>query len=727
MTRSTWALGLFCILASWSIGCSKDAAKDTSDFVIAVMMPLPTMPNGVKTTTLADIDWAVENVNLAGGIDDRRLVVEYFDYGADDNLESIATAVAHDKRFDAAIGPGSSDDMFLIAPLFQEARKPLVSYTATSGEFLRAYGGASNLWRTKESDIVQTELMVRAARESDAESITLYTPLDGAGFTFFNWFGFFATEYGFSPSQIHVEPWQADTSCVEPIQTLLAAGPSILYAVPSSPEDTACAIGAYASNKSSAPGTKLVFADTGLDVNFLRSLGDDAVDVEGFSAAPAAGNGFEAAFKEAKHWMGGIPNNAANGYDAVLLIAYGLQRATHAGGSLDNAMRQVVGFQGDAVGWNAAGIEAGLAAIRRGEEPNIEGATGGLDYDPSLFVDPVGTTFAKWRWRPEGPQYYTTYNTRELGLLTSTSALAGASGDPEVEDGGYEPTSVRRRLAVVLGAFSSGWANYRHQSDLLRQYKYLKSNGVTDDDIVLIGANDIAESSSNRARGVVRNEVGGDNLNNDVVYDYGVTLSAERLLDVVSGVATSATPEVASLDEETDLYVYLSGHGGSQGLSLDATSAEEGLDESDNDEPLTPEGLRTTLCEMQKNHRYRRVLIVIESCYSGTFGDASWGGLAMGCTDDEGNDIPLQGVLLITAANAAEVSYATEYDASIKAWLADGFSLQYARAVEANIDTSIYDLYTDVYRRVSGSHVSLYNASAFGSLRSVEAREFLAP
>src|SRR6185503_11343519 len=98
---------------------------------------------------------------------------------------------------------------------------------------------------------------------------------------------------------------------------------------------------------------RVVFADTGRDVNGLRSLGPIADAFEGFSAAGSP------AYEEAFHARVGpgplAPHGAAE-YDAVLLLAYGLTVSGGKGGAaLDAAMRAVVdGREGDHFSWDAA-------------------------------------------------------------------------------------------------------------------------------------------------------------------------------------------------------------------------------------------------------------------------------------------------------------------------------------------------------------------------------------
>jgi hypothetical protein len=85
----------------------------------------------------------------------------------------------------------------------------------------------------------------------------------------------------------------------------------------------------------------------------------------------------------------------------------------------------------------------------------------------------------------------------------------------------------------------------------------------------------------------------------------------------------------------------------------------------------------------------------------------------------------LNGVLMLTAANASENSISYEYDETIDVWLADQFSAKLADAISSDDSYSLYELYNEVYLNVSGSHVSMYNSQYFGDVREVMLEEFL--
>src|SRR5262249_55083911 len=121
-----------------------------------------------------------------------------------------------------------------------------------------------------------------------------------------------------------------------------------------------------------------------------------------------------------------------------------------------------------------------------------------------------------------------------------------------------------------------------------------------------------------------------------------------------------------------------------------------------------------------------RVLVAIETCHGGVFGDATKGGVELGCVESTPPG-PLDGVVLLSAANPKESSFADAYDPATGVWLGDSFSLELASLGESAPTSSLVSVYTDVYLKVTGSHVSLYNAAQAGAIGGVPLGEFLMP
>ena len=187
----------------------------------------------------------------------------------------------------------------------------------------------------------------------------------------------------------------------------------------------------------------------------------------------------------------------------------------------------------------------------------------------------------------------------------------------------------------------------------------------------------------------------------------------DQLADILAGRVTPETPTVLALDADTNLYVYIVGHGGLLGVVLGAENVEQGLTGTGR-AIYSPAMLRDSLCELRAAGGVRRVLVEVEACHGGVFGDADFFGVESGCGAD-----PLTGVAMLTAADTRENSLGHGYDFELAQWVGDEFSRRLLDRVEQGDGPSLLDLYRDVYLQVAGSHAQLYNAAAFGDVGAI--------
>ena len=705
-------------------------------FTAAVLMPTPPDGGGIL-----GLEWAVHKINAAGGIlGEVPFELRYIDT-IDMSAEEIiaeAEALAVDDEVFAVIGPNDSELMMEIAPLMIEAQKPLVSFQATSGEVLRAFGGAGFVWRTKMTDIVQVAMLLRQARIGRAERIGLLTNLQPGGETFFNWFGFTATSEGYAAEDVMIEVYGDESPCEDAMSNLVAAELDEIVIVLDDRRRLECVVNAV--DRARRPNGDLPFsvviADTGLDLNVeWMNFEERALGIEGWSTGADVRSGFNEGW-EAFYGNNLIPAGGPSSHDAVLLLAYGLEASGGAvGKELDDAIAALSSYDGAATGIDEPGIKAALEALRAGETPDVSGATGSLSFDADLGIDLTSGTDLHWRIAP---------SQGGMGMWTldfDATITIGEDGDlppprlngqpnqeeftaPEDSDGftpdAPEPQAIK---ALVLAA-SSGWDNYRHQADALAMYQRLRAGGLSDDDIVMIGADDIADNPENKLPGQVRNVPDGPDVYQGVVYDYDLRITPEEVASVLLGEESVETPEVLELDAQTNLFIYIVGHGGATGVLIGGETTEEGVTSSSG-AILSPKTLREALCALRAEGRVRRVFTAIEACYSGTFGDASFDGVESAC---EGAETSAEGVLLMTASNPLENSLGTGYDFSLGQWVGDEFSVALGAVLDSDPDTALLDVYKDVYLGVSGSHVNVYNSTSYGRLQTLTSGEyFIAP
>jgi ABC-type branched-subunit amino acid transport system substrate-binding protein len=690
------------VLAGGCSGSTKGTAKQSAALKVGVLLPL----TGVDAVGFREpLELAQENVNKAGGIGGRRVELRYEDVGKE-GIASAARRLLSDPAVVAVVGPDTSDGMFTVAPAFASAKKVLVSPSATSAEIYRAFSRNPYVWRTVESDVAQVRALLTLARQGGAHSVSLVTGDDRYGSTFFDWFGFTAAELGLPVRQV-VRFDQRTQPCDGSVDQALAGNPDALVAVPATPTVAACMARRWRASSSRA---RLLFSDAAEAQALLDTLGPAADGLEGTRVDADPASGFDEAFAARFHHP--TPPYAASTYDALTLIAYGLQRTGGAGGErLARAMGEVVDGTGAPTGSDAAGVAAALREIRTGRLPNVTGAIGPLRFDKRTHTEPVSSTYA--HWRVEGGMFHT------IGVLStadSPAAKEGISEDKETPQASqaapvssaYQP-GPRTGLWALLVAASDGWDNYRHQADVLAEYQLLRHNGVAADHIVLVAADDLAQNPSNSDRGVVRNSLGGPNLHQGVKPDYQpAQLTAASLLDVLAGHRSAATPKVIDSGKGDDVLVMFVGHGNQNGLYL-------GLDQpvprpDQHLSVLGPDTLGATIATMQAQGRYRRMFVAVEACEGGVLG----------------TKLTAPGAFLLAGASPVENSLSTNYDPALRAWLADEFAFELWSQASSNPNESLNDLARGLYHNVSGSHVSAYGAAP-GDASGIPLKEFVSP
>lgn len=685
-------------LSALTGACGSDAEAPQPPLRVGVMLPM---------TGADNIDWrepldlAQGNIQHAGGPAGRDFELVYQDT-ATLGLAAASTALLSDPSILAVIGPDTSSGLMNIAPSFVAAHKTLLSPSATSGDIFRAFGGSSYIWRTVQSDVAQVKTMLLLATGAGAKKVALVTSNDAYGTTFFDWIGFFATELDIEVTAL--VRYDSTNECDTFVAQALAGKPDTLLVAPSSAGDSICIV---RSARKLSPATNLLFSDAGESSAFIKELGPLAEGIEGTAPAADPTSGFDVAFNVL--YGHSPPAYGANVYDALTLVAFGLERSRGQGGTaLATAMAEVVDGRGAPTRWDRQGVEETLAALRRGELPNLVGASGPLDFDQELHTDPIATTYVHWRVDHGQFVPVESISTGESGRTQSLDdSFASQSKMQDLgTGGGFTPGPRTGQWALVVG-MSMGWQNYRHQADALAQYQLLRANGVSDDHIVFVLADDLADDPLNAEPGVVRNVAGGPNLHNNLQIDYRIgDLQAGDLLAILSGERSDRLPTVVESGVGDDVYVFLVGHGTSEGMLVGGANAVAG-----GETVLTPEGIGSVAQAMWDQARYRRLLVAVETCHGGVMG----------------TQLSAPGALLIAGANPIESSFGTNYVPALSAWVADQFAYQLVTMAKATPQIAIGTLYQQLFLRVRGSHVSIYNNQAFGGAGGASLLDFLQP
>ncbi len=641
---------------------------------------------GVLLPVTGDIDlkepleWAKDNINREGGIGRRPVELVYKDT-RNGNVTLLAQELLDDPTIYIVIGPPTSDQVYSLAPEFIARNKILISPVTTSGDIIRAFGKKEYFWRTCQGDVAQVKMILSILKGKGAKKVALLTENTTWGNTFYDWTGFFSTEYGLELTSIRQFD-QGSSSLESDVADALKTNPDYIIAICGPPD---AATIKRAIDKSGTPA-KLFLADASVSPVLIQSLGAAAEGLEGTSPTADPTTGFTVAYQET---FGHPPTDyAAPAYDALLLAAYTTARQDASlFESPADSIRKVIYGNGPLKGWDAQESHETLALIRAGETPSISGASGPLDYDTEFGVDPLVTYYSHWIVE-EGD-----FRTVEI-IGSAKSDVNSAAGEsaartkasvgfmsfvPSGSDT-YVPAVTKNDFQAVIVGPSGGWENYRHQADALSVYTLLRENGVSDDNIILMVYDDVPTAPENSLKGDIHNIPNGKNIRLGADMDYaGSQVTAATLKNVLTGTKTASTPVVIESNASTDVFVYIASHGTQGGIVFRS------------DELFTTDDFTNVTDSMNKNRQYRQLIFVVDIC----FGES----IAMNAT--------APGLLYLTGAAYNEPSLGAVYDMEIKQWLSDEFTSQVMSLLRSNRDITFRQLYPAAYEKVTGSHVRM--------------------
>ena len=321
------------------------------------------------------LEWAKDTINSEGGIGGRKVELVYKDTTTG-NITRQAQEFLNDDSIRIVIGPTTSDEMYALAPAFIAKKKVLISPTATSGDIIRAFGkNGYYVWRTTQGDAAQVKVILTILKGKGATKVALLAENSTYGQTFYDWTGFFATEYGIDVPFIRQFDAGSDRLDAD-VEEALTMEPDYIVAA-AGPED---AVSIKRAIDRSGSQTKLFLTDAAATPVLIRSLGAAAEGLEGTSPTADPASGFTDAYEKK---FGKRPADfAAPAYDALLIAAFTEARQERVPFEpLGESVRQVVIGEATVTGWNAAGVRTAIDDTLHGSMPWITGASGGLEYD----------------------------------------------------------------------------------------------------------------------------------------------------------------------------------------------------------------------------------------------------------------------------------------------------------------------------------------------------------
>ncbi|KYF41817.1 peptidase c13 family protein [Toxoplasma gondii ARI] len=203
---------------------------------------------------------------------------------------------------------------------------------------------------------------------------------------------------------------------------------------------------------------------------------------------------------------------------------------------------------------------------------------------------------------------------------SAPSASSRSSSSPSLSS--FFSGDFRNNWAVIVNT-SRYWYNYRHTANALSIYHTVKRLGIPDSQIILMLSDDHACSPRNFFPGRIFNDHtrtlnlygAGDRSGggSSVEVDYrGDEVQVATLLQLLAGRHNPATPRGKRLltDENSQVLLYLSGHGG------------DGFLKFQDWEEISSVDLADAVAQMKAQRRFREMLLIAETCQGSTLLDA---------------------------------------------------------------------------------------------------------
>lgn len=693
---------LLCLIGLWS--CSDDESsmsygdKQWTEKTVAVVLP---MEKGLavhweRTLGMFATNFERAFKNHETGI---RLKFEYYDE-ANADMQELARSLAFNDEVYAVIGGLYSSNAAILAAELTLVGKTFFTL-ATTEQLVRAYASTGYLWAMTETDITQCEVLLSKVINYGGKSVALLAKdNDNYGQTFIDWFAFQARElglknmgsYAYTPDNI------ADVSC-----QAMQSGAEYVICIPSEIEEMGPMLEAHKTqslNGQSVP--RMLFSDTAYGADVLKIHGDAAEGIEGVAFGADPESGFDVSYRT---FFNATPTlGESQLHDAAMLIGYAAwHQQFNPELSLQKSLRAVVSGEDLNMGsWTGEDMGLVVDALAAGKSPYVRGASGHLRFDAKVFTNVLATTYYNFKVY-NGQYIILDYNTNDGGNRTDAT-LAGwnwkASQMQDFNNSGEFDYPVHTGNWALLVASSKGWANYRHQADVLAIYQQLKQAGYTDDRIILIAEDDIADNVSNPNKGVVQVTIGGNNVYEQVEIDYRMSeLQAKDILAILSGEKSERLPVVIESTANDNVFVFWSGHGVPGALCW-----------NDDAYGIMGDQLDETFRRMKEKRSYRKLLMMVEACFSG--------GVMEQC-----RNIP--GMLFVTATNGDETSKVDVFNGEMKVWMSNRFTSTFIEQITENKNIALRDLYYRLFINTVGSHVMVYNAENYGNLYSADMSEFI--
>lgn len=695
---------LTCLLLLAFCGCADDIEAPTSPqskqevHTVAVIMP---MSHGLDKHWKRTLSFLNRNMDIAFKGEEKAIKLRYELYDEDkEDMSRLADSLAKRKDIEAVVGCLYSDHAAEMITKLADAEKTFLT-VSTSADLTRGNTQHGYLWSMVETDITQCEVLLSKALDYGAKRVSLLT-LENNSYsqTFVDWFSFQAGELGLKVTGIHLYNEQNVT---EVSQRACDEETDYIICVPATVEEVQWICEAFQKYDATHPfSPKKLFGDTAYGSDVINKYAKYVEGIEGVTFGADPESGFEVSYKT--FFRDELSLGESQIYDACMMLYYGFwYQLIHANQSLSlkESLRAVVdGRDNNHYGWMGEDMRFAIESFANGGHPNITGASGSLDFDKDVYTSVLESTYANFM--VYNGRYVTLGYYKSNGGRRSDKTLAGWNWKKNQIQDFSDETDIRYPVLqdkwALLVASSKDWKNYRHQADILSVYQMIRERGYPDDHIILIMEDDLAQNPKNPFKGEVKTDLAESNLYQNFDIDYKMSdLTPTDIMNILSGKKTSRTPIVIESTDKDNILIFWSGHG---------TQAE--LCWGDEFMGVRKEMVSNTLKQMAKEKKYRKMLFLIEACYSGSIV----------------KDIQIPGALFITAANDKETSKADNFSNQLGVWMTNRFTYGLREQLETDMSVPLRDLYYRLFINTIGSHVMVYNTANFGNIHMNNISEF---
>lgn len=246
---------------------------------------------------------------------------------------------------------------------------------------------------------------------------------------------------------------------------------------------------------------------------------------------------------------------------------------------------------------------------------------------------------------------------------------------------------------AVLVSTSRFWFNYRHMANVLSLYRTVKRLGIPDSQIILMLSDDIACNPRNAFPGTVFNNMDqAIDLYGDLIeVDYrGYEVTVENFIRLLTDRWDINHPRSKRLltDENSNIFIYLTGHGGKEFLKFQDAEEIGSYDIADAFE------------QMHEKKRYNEIFFMIDTCQANSMYERFYS----------------PNILAVGSSATDESSYSHHSDLDIGVAVIDRFTyytLDYLENIEKNSSETmdkLFDVYTfENVHSTPGIRTDLFN------------------